>query len=794
MNKTLAVDGPAGSGKSSIARLLAKRIDYLYLDTGAIYRALTLYFLENSITHATRDKQKLETALTTVELNMEVDSCRLNGQDVTEAIRTDAVEKAVANYAQLPEVREYVRTFQRRMANRKDIVIDGRDIGTAVFPNAFCKFYLDARLDIRAQRRYEDLKNRVIASNKTMEELMGEIARRDKMDRERVHSPLRIPNDALIIDSSQLSIEDVLERMVHHYNNNLQLVTNNFSLVGSEQGEKFLMAMQEEQQVPPTSSTSEFLDAKIISVGEEIYLDVGRKVDAYISQEEVKRMGEVTLKVGDVIQVVEKARTRGGILVSKYEADLWQGLLKLRESFKAKELVMGVVKDINKGGYVVDIAGTDAFCPLSEYDVMKSHKKQEEIGVESKFEILSLDLRNVIVSRKRPLERVYDATRAEFFKTVKEQDRFQAKVVHVMGYRIIVQLQPGVNAIIRQKEFSWTRSGRVAEQFNRDDEFDVVVVVVDREKQRLEVSRRLAEQDPFFKFAGKYSIGDTISGKVVSTERYGVFVEVEYGVDGMIHVSDLSWYKKVGHPKEVVKIDDVIDAKILVINKDERRLSLGLKQTQTNPWETMEQFYSVGTTLEFKLKAVIKNGLYGLVEDKLECFVHISDTPYKEDRSADLTTVYEPGETQQGKLLRVNKAKSRLELSLEQKYNNPWDELNEIFQRKDVVSGEVVELLDNGVNVKVLSGIIGFCHLSQLAEEKIEKPDAVVKVGEQHSFLIQFMDSEKQKLALSRKDFLSLEKYRDINHYVKSDAGGTKVTLNTFIEKDADTNTDTPAP
>ncbi|BBM89635.1 30S ribosomal protein S1 [Spirochaetota bacterium] len=750
MNKTITVDGPAGSGKSSIAKLLSKRINYTYLDTGAIYRILTYCFIEEDT--SARDKQKIESTLATIKINIEDSKYYLNDKDVTEVIRGEAVDKLVAVFAQLPEVRGYVRSFQRRMADNKNMVIDGRDIGTEVFPNAFCKFYLDARLKVRAERRFNDLKKREIIGERTLEDIAQEVARRDKMDRERTHSPLKIPKDALIIDSSDSQIESVLEEMVNHYNNKIQLQSLDTNFSSDEQNEEFFKAMQE-QPAAPTTHSGEFLDAKVISIGEEIYLDIGRKVDAYISHDEVKRLGEINFAVGDTIQVVEKARTRVGVLVSKYDADRWQGLLKLRERFKANDLVSGIVKDINKGGYIIDIDGTEAFCPLSEYDVVKSPRKQDEIGVHSNFKILSLDLKNVIVSRKRPLEKRYDTIRQEFFETAKENDRFTAKVVHLMNYRMIVSLKEGVNAIIRQKEFSWKRSGRDIERFQRGDEFEVVLILIDREKQRLEVSRRLAQPDPFIDFYAKHEVGSVVTGKIVSTERYGVFVEVENGVDGMVHISDISWFRKVLHPKDLFNIGDAITTKILSISKEDRKLSLGIKQLEADPWESMDQTYPIGGEVNLKITAIIKNGLYGLIDEKVDAFIHIMDTQYK-DTQADFMSIFNVGDDINAKILRVNKFKHRLELGLKEKIDNPWEELKLNFDNKDVVMGEVVEIIENGVNVKLLGSVIGFCHVNQLDEVETKSIEDVVKVGEKHSFLIQFIDIEKEKISLSRKDFL----------------------------------------
>ncbi len=773
MNRIIAVDGPAASGKSSIAKILASRIDFRYLDTGSLYRALTLYMLENKV--SPRDTQSIQKSLGDLKLEVLDNLVYVNKEDVTDKLKTQEIEKYVPFLAKLDIVRSFVRNLQRKIAYANSIVIDGRDIGETVFPDAFCKFFLEASLHIRAERRFREIGQE--PGSPSLQEIEKQILRRDAIDKSRSVSPMRIANDALIIDTSKMTVDEIIDTMVAHYNFKLKLGEDYFSTTTTGlQSEEFVKSLQEHES--KSSSDTQMLSGVVYSIGKsEIILTIAGKRDAYISREETLKLlsdEKTAPKVGDSLDVMRLKNTSDGILVSKLKADKNRGIITVKENFTNNTSMLGRVFQEVKGGYLVEMEGVQVFCPMSEYFVRHETKGEKQVDRESHFFVIDIKDSSVVVSRKRYIEKIAQARKEEFFGKVKVAEEYTATLVSFVEGSLLVQIQEYVNAIIRPREISWKRIKNLKAVFALGDQFPVTIIAIDQEHFRLEASKKQIEDNPFHAFVAKYAEDDVIKGKIVRIESYGAFVEVSDGVDGMVHVSDLSWLRRVQHPHEVVKTGDELDVKIIRIDKKNMRLSLGLKQIQPNPWNAMEQAYPTGTLVDLKITKTLSSGVYGLVNDEIETFLHISDTHYKNIPNVDFTNTFKAGDVLQGHILRVNKERKRLEINLKQSTGNIWEDLTIAFEGNEALSAQVSEVVENGINVKISDDIVGFCHTSQLSDQPFDKIEDVMTLGDTHSFFIQSISKERQQIRLSRKDFLEHEKRKDVQSYLNSDGSSSR--------------------
>ena len=419
MEKIITIDGPSGSGKSSIAKLLANRIGFTYLDTGGIYRAITYHLLKENI--IPQDSQ-LATVLKNIKIEISTNQIKVNQEDVSLFIRSEEVSKNVPLYAQVPQVRSFTKRLQRNMGEKGNIIVDGRDIGTVVFPNAFCKFYLDANIDTRAKRRLEDSKEEHL--DKPLETVKRELQSRDNQDINRKQSPLKIPIDAHYIDSSKLPIEEVIDELIAYYNKQIQFYNNNFSGQGSE----FIDALEELDNKENSFQKGNFLKAIVLEIKEnQILLDINQKKDAIIPAEETVLIKD-SVKVGDEINVLIKKFFSGDMIVSKLEADKQKGLVEIQFAYNENKRMRGKVVKVINGGYEIDINNNLCFCPGSQFDIKRVLNKNEQVGLEDDFDIISCESNQVVVSRKKKLEEEYQVVKKEFFSVVSLDDIFDCIV------------------------------------------------------------------------------------------------------------------------------------------------------------------------------------------------------------------------------------------------------------------------------------------------------------------------------------------------------------------------------
>lgn len=747
MTKTVTVDGPAGTGKSTVSRIFAQRIGYQYIESGLIYRGLTYYLSKSEI--GPKDTEKIKEALHKLKIDLQDGFITIDGQKVDEDLRSEKIDKLVALYSCVAEIRSCARTVQHNAVAKNNSVVEGRDIGTAVFPSAFCKFFLDASIDVRAKRRYEEIKQQ--DPKITLEEVKNKVIERDKVDKKRKISPLTIPYDAFVIDTSELTKEQVVEEMEKSFQKKNLLLDNEHSAKSSV-FEKAI-DLYESKSYP----NGKVLQGKVISVGKEIMIDIGDKTEAYIDEVETEKiLRKHTLKKDDELTVTVVSKNDRGIVVSKIRADIDKKRSGLDDDFKNKRPVQGIVKSyIDDKGFNVSLYGVRAFCPLEEYDI-RAFNPKSQVGRRSLFEITSFDPKQVLVSRKGILDKKQNENRSSFYSTVKPGDIIKVTAISIKNYGVIVKVSEGVISLLRNKEISWKHVSQEKLPIKVGDSFSVKVTEVDHDAKRFEISKRQAEEDPFTKFIEKHQKNDIIKTKVVHMEGFGAFLEIEPGVEGLLHISDLSWRRNLKHPNEVLKKGDELEVVILRIEPDERRVRLGLKQLQENPWSKVRQNYPLNTPVVAEVTQVTPESLYCLVNGEIEGEVYYKNTPfYKEGASFDFAEKVKVGGQIEAKVLQINNKMHKIELEMRENIEDPWENIKVNFGNGEPLKGVVTEVVEKGVNVKINDDITAFCHISQLDLETPKKIEDAVTIGKEYYFVVQSLNQEKKKLAVSRKDYLT---------------------------------------
>lgn len=747
MTKTVTVDGPAGTGKSTVSRIFSQKIGYQYIESGLIYRGLTYYLSKNEI--GPKDTEKIKEALHKLKIDLQDGFIVIDGKKIDEDLRSEKIDKLVPLYSCVSEIRNCARTLQHNAVAKNNSVVEGRDIGTAVFPSAFCKFFLDANIDVRAKRRYDEIKQQ--NPEISLEEIKSKMIERDKVDRKRKLSPLTIPNDAFVIDTSELTQDQVVEEMVKSFQKKNLLLDNEHSAKSSA-FEKAIDSY-ESNSYPD----GKVLKGKVISVGKEIMLDIGDKTEAYIDEVETTKIARRhTLKKGDEVTVTVVAKNDRGVLVSKIRADIEEKRSGLSDDFKNKRPVQGIVKShIEDKGFNVSLYGVKAFCPIEEYDV-RAFNPKSQVGRRSLFEITSFDPKQVLVSRKGIMAKKQQENRDAFYSTVKPGDIIKVTAISMKNYGVIVKVTEGVISLLRNKEISWQHVSQDDYPIKVGDTFDVKVTEVDYDARRFEISKRQAEEDPFTKFIEKHQKNDIIKTKVVHMENFGAFLEIEPGIEGLLHISDLSWRRNIKHPEELIKKGDELEVVILQIDTNERRVRLGLKQLQENPWSKVRQNYPPNTPVTAEVCRISPENLYCLLNGEIEAEVYYKNCYlYKDGAHFDFTEKVKVGDQINAKVLQINNKFYKVELEMRQNVEDPWENIKVNFSNGEPLKGVVTEVVEKGVNVKINDDITAFCHISQL---DLETPNAIedaVSIGKEYTFVVQSINDEKKKLAVSRKDYLT---------------------------------------
>ena len=509
-------------------------------------------------------------------------------------------------------------------------------------------------------------------------------------------------------------------------------------------------------------------EGRVVAVTKDkVVVDIGYKSEGMIPNDQFSTEELQNIKAGDRLQVyIEECEDADGNLVlSKEKADkmkIWEELEKL---FNDGKSIDGKIVARIKGGMMVDI-GVKAFLPRSQIDLHPVRDLDGLVGRTFPLKIIKINHRrgNVVVSRRVLLEETRDSKRKTTLSTLKEGQLIQGVVKNITDYGAFIDLG-GIDGLLHITDMSWGRVGHPSEMFNIGDKVEVSVLKYDRETGRISLGLKQKSADPWTGVASKYAIGTRVRGRVVSLTDYGAFIELEPGVEGLVHVSVMSWTHEVRHPSRVVSIGDQVEAAVLNVDPASRKISLGMKQTAPNPWDMVEGKYAIGTRIEGKVKSLTDFGAFIGLEEGIDGLIHISDMSWTKHIKHP-SELFKKGQKVEAVVLRIDKEKERLSLGYKQLRNDPWDdEIPNRYAVGDVAVGKVSKVADFGIFVELDGGVEGLIHISEAGVEPQAKLEEKFKLQEEVTAKIIKVDREERKIALSFRDHQMDSDRRKVDEY-----------------------------
>jgi len=515
----------------------------------------------------------------------------------------------------------------------------------------------------------------------------------------------------------------------------------------------------------------EVVTGRIISVDKDhVLVDIGYKSEGQIRINEfMDERGQISAQPGDRIEVmVEWWDDENEVVVlSKEKAEKVKVWEEIKKAFEADQPIEGVISSRVKGGFSVDI-GVNAFLPGSQADLRPVRNLDEMVGKTYKFKILKFNRKrsNIVLSRRVILETERESKRSATLGSISEGKVVTGNVKNITEYGVFVDLG-GVDGLLHITDISWGRVKHPSELFSVGDEIKVKILNLDLERERVSLGMKQLAPDPWSLAAQKYTVGSRVSGRVVSLTDYGAFVELEEGIEGLIHVSEMSWTRKVRHPNKVVSVGEEVEAVVLDIKPENRRISLGMKQAVPNPWDVISDKYPVGTTIEGKIKNITDFGLFIGIDEGIDGLVHISDLSWTK-RIKHPSEIYKKGDTVQAIVLEIDKDNERFSLGVKQLNADPW---NTVAQRYDVgkeITGTVTNVTDFGVFVELEEGIEGLVHVSEISKEKIKTPVGMFNVGDAIKARVMNINGEERRIGLSIKRLEMESDHELLSDYVSN--------------------------
>ncbi len=499
----------------------------------------------------------------------------------------------------------------------------------------------------------------------------------------------------------------------------------------------------------------EIVRGTVLGIDEkEVLVDVGFKSEGVISLAEFSDPSSI--KVGDVLEVfLEKMENQDGLVVlSKQRADFVRVWDRVKDAHDTGQVVEGKLVRKIKGGVVVDLYGVEAFLPGSQIALRQVQNVDALLGQNVQVKIIKLNKRrrNIVVSRRAVLEEERDRMKSTILKDLAKDQIREGVVKNITDFGAFVDLG-GIDGLLHITDMSWGRVSHPSEICKIGDKVRVKVLNFDPEKERISLGLKQLEPYPWEGVEEKYKVGDRLKGKVVSITDYGAFIELEKGVEGLIHVSEMSWTRHVRHPSKVVNIGDIIEAVVLKVDKANEKISLGLKQVEPDPWLTLDEKYPAGMRVRGKVRNLTNFGAFVELEEGIDGLVHVSDMSWTK-RVAHPSEVLKKGDTVDVVILSIDKEHRRISLGLKQVSEDPWPSLAERFPTGMELAGTINRLFDRGAIVDVGEGIEGFVPLSQLGIEDLKRPNDAFEVGEELTMKVTRVDVANHRLILSVKAWL----------------------------------------
>jgi small subunit ribosomal protein S1 len=528
------------------------------------------------------------------------------------------------------------------------------------------------------------------------------------------------------------------------------------------------------------------LTGKVININDDtVIVDVGLKSEGKVSLNEFAdpATGTVQVEVGDDVEVMVVGREeKDGLLVlSKERVDGIKTWQKIDQSMEDGSPVEGAVTSEVKGGFLVDI-GVSAFLPISQVDTKPVKNPASFIGRHLKYKVIKVNKKkgNVIVSRRLLLEEEKDRKRTEFWKSVKEGQVLYGFVKSITDYGAFVDLG-GVDGFLYVNDITWGRINHPKEYLKLSDEIKVKVLSVDEEKKKVSIGIRQLKGDPWLKVDEKYPVGTRVKGKVVGVVEYGAFVELEPGLEGLLHVSEMTWDKKMKNPSKLVAKGDVVELLVLDIDKEKKRISLGMKQLKADPWKELAEKYPAGTVVAGKVKNFTDFGLFVGLDDGIDGLVHVSEMSWS--RRKNLTAdAFKKGSPIEALVLNIDPEQKKFSLSIKRLKEDPWKGLLDRYHVGDIIEGFITSITDFGIFVEIEEGIEGLIHLSEMDNTRGKHPSEIYKADEGVKAMVINVDEREKRIGLSIKALKKLEQKREVESFSSREETKAFSTLGDLLE------------
>jgi small subunit ribosomal protein S1 len=795
----IAIDGPSGTGKSTTAKRVANHLNWCYLDTGAMYRALTWSAMQKHI--APEDFDALVSLAASISIFFdEQNQILIDGVNRELAIRSPEVSAKVSYYCTHPLVRNQMTEQQRQIAFSRNSVLDGRDIGTVVFPNAAFKFFLVADYKERAKRRWLELQQKGIEAS--LQEIEENLKERDRLDTQRETAPLVKAADAVEIDTTKLTIDEQVNMILEHVGSGMSVKSftktprDNYMsniLHGSEEDlreiEAAMADFEEIKEVDEESlaiygdSLNVLEEQKVVTgivrqiTDSEVLIDVHFKSEGSVPRAEFRDVSE--LEVGKEIEVFLESQEneQGRPVLSKLKADFVRVWEKIHIAFENDEVVTGLVSRRIKGGVVVDLFGIDAFLPGSQIDLRQIPDINALIGEEMELKVIKVNKarRNIVVSRRVVLEEERHRQRGDVLDKLDKGAVLTGVVKNVTDFGAFIDLG-GVDGLLHITDMSYRRISNPQEVVKLGEEIEVMVLDFNDKKERISLGLKQLQAHPWKDASEKYPEGSRVKGKVVSITDYGAFIELDMGIEGLIHVSEMSWTQHIKHPSKLLNVGDEVEAIVLKVDVDSEKISLGLKQLEPDPWESIETELPPGAKVVGEIRNLASFGAFVEIKEGVDGLIHVSDMSWTKKINHP-SEIIKKGDKVECVVLAVDRDKRRISLSMKHLEEDPWDLVDSKYPQGTDVKGAIIRMLDRGVVLELEDGMEGFIPVSKLTMDYIKVPGDAFKLGEEIPAVVTEIDHNNRKLYLSTVDYFKGREDAEVQAYLDAhqvqDSGNT---------------------
>ena len=519
----------------------------------------------------------------------------------------------------------------------------------------------------------------------------------------------------------------------------------------------------------------EIVHGTVVSISKDyVLVDVGYKSEGMVPIHEFPLInGVISVKAGDKVDVLVESRENdnGLIVLSKEKADKLKIWDEISAACERDEVVEGIIVARVKGGLSVDI-GVKAFLPGSQVDLRPIRNLDKLIGEKYKFKVIKFNKKrgNIVLSRRALLEKERDQLKGVTLQKLEEGVVMTGVIKNITEYGAFVDLG-GIDGLLHITDMSWGRVNHPSELFQVGDEVTVKVLKFDRETERVSLGLKQIQQDPWTTAQSQFPVPSRVKGKVVSLTDYGAFIELVPGVEGLIHVSEMSWTKRVKHPSKIMNIGDEVEAMVLDIDTDSKRISLGMKQIEPNPWHQLSEKYPVGAVIRGQVRNITDFGIFVGIEEGIDGLVHISDLSWT-TRVKHPSEMFQKGDEVEAVVLNIDAENERISLGIKQLHEDPWTRIPATYPRGSRVKAMITKITDFGAFAEIEAGVEGLIHVSEIADEHVDDPRKYLKVGEEREVMIIDIDPDERKVGLSIKAVGKAEQGIDYRAYLSGQGGG----------------------